>query len=237
MVFTWLDFGVVLLKTVILANFLDNFRMCFFKVTILAISQEWLVRLMWNKKEVHRYDTGYNLWPWPLTSLMTLTLEIAVAQELLVWLMWNEKEVSWYDTGLPVWHCPLTTPMTLTLEFQGQSLKLLYLRNGVADWHGTKRMSHPFMTMILTSVTMVGWADVPDSDVGVPSTYQFNFSARCQRDLHWPPRTRNPHTLDHKRCFVTRFTTDRCGKFNHKQFNHCLRSVIYLKEHGSSLFS
>ena len=27
-------------------------------------------------------------------------------------------------------------------------------------------VSHPFMTMILTSVTMVGWADAPDSDWG-----------------------------------------------------------------------
>ena len=29
-----------------------------------------------------------------------------------------------------------------------------------------KDVSHPFMTMILTSVVMVGWADVPDSDWG-----------------------------------------------------------------------
>ena len=29
-----------------------------------------------------------------------------------------------------------------------------------------KDVSHQFMTMILTSVTMVGWADVPDSDWG-----------------------------------------------------------------------
>ena len=29
-----------------------------------------------------------------------------------------------------------------------------------------KYVSHPFMTMIWTSVTMVGWADVPDSDQG-----------------------------------------------------------------------
>ena len=29
-----------------------------------------------------------------------------------------------------------------------------------------KDASHPFMTMILTCVTMVGWADVPDSDRG-----------------------------------------------------------------------
>ena len=27
-------------------------------------------------------------------------------------------------------------------------------------------VSHPFMTMILTCVTMVGWADVPDGDRG-----------------------------------------------------------------------
>ena len=41
-----------------------------------------------------------------------------------------------------------TSPMTLTLDFQGQILKMLYLRNGMADWHGTKamwidRMLHP----------------------------------------------------------------------------------------------
>ena len=38
--------------------------------------------------------------------------------------------------------------MTLTLDFRGQILKMLYLRNGRADWHGTKamwidRMLHP----------------------------------------------------------------------------------------------
>ena len=43
------------------------------------------------------------------------------------------------------------------------------------DWN-EKDVSHPFMISISTSVTMVGWADVPDSDgvtpdVGVPTTY------------------------------------------------------------------
>ena len=38
--------------------------------------------------------------------------------------------------------------LTLTLDFQGQILKMLYLRNGRADWHWTKgmwidRMLHP----------------------------------------------------------------------------------------------
>ena len=30
--------------------------------------------------------------------------------------------------------------LTLTLDFQGQILKMLYLRNGKADWHGMKGM-------------------------------------------------------------------------------------------------
>ena len=39
------------------------------------------------------------------------------------------------------------------------------------EWGGRLTMkekdgSHPFMTMILTCVTMVGWADVPDSERG-----------------------------------------------------------------------
>ena len=38
--------------------------------------------------------------------------------------------------------------LTLTLDFQGQFFKMPYLRNGIADWHGTKgmwvdRMLHP----------------------------------------------------------------------------------------------
>ena len=87
-----------------------------------------MVRLTWNEKDVHRLDTGYNMWPWPLTSLVSretafnvsrLNFETALSpwsQELLVW---NKKDVN-----------------------------------------------HPFMTMILSIVTIVGWADVPYSDWG-----------------------------------------------------------------------
>ena len=35
--------------------------------------------------------------------------------------------------------------------------------DGRLTWN-EKDVSHPFMTMILTSMTMVGWADVPDND-------------------------------------------------------------------------
>ena len=39
-----------------------------------------------------------------------------------------------------LWLSTFASPMTLTLYFQGQILKMLYLRNGMADWLGTKGM-------------------------------------------------------------------------------------------------
>ena len=41
--------------------------------------------------------------------------------------------------------------MTLTLDFQGQTLKMLYLRNGWAIWHWTKGMWVDRMFMMLDS--------------------------------------------------------------------------------------
>ena len=56
--------------------------------------------------------------------------------------------------------------MTLTLELQGQSLEALSQEwDGRLTWN-EKDPGHPIMITILTSVTMVGWADVPDSDRG-----------------------------------------------------------------------
>ena len=83
---------------------------------------------MWIEKEVHRLDIGYNIWPWPLTSLITLTFEFQVSSSV--------------------------SEIALSQEWDGQ-----------LTW-SEKDVSHPFMTMILTSVTMVGLADVPDSDQG-----------------------------------------------------------------------
>ena len=41
--------------------------------------------------------------------------------------------------------------MTLTLDFEGQILKMLYLGNGRADWHGTKGMQSSRKTFLATS--------------------------------------------------------------------------------------
>ena len=75
MLITWLDFGGILVKTFFCQIFKKKFGCVFSRSnTVLDISQEWLVRLIWNEKEVHRLHTGWTMWPWPLTSLMTLTL-------------------------------------------------------------------------------------------------------------------------------------------------------------------
>ena len=50
--------------------------------------------------------------------------------------------------------------MTFTLDFE----IAFFLGMGWLIDMEQKDVSHPFMSMILTSMTMVEWADVPDSD-------------------------------------------------------------------------
>ena len=131
-----------------------------------------------KRKGVHRFDTGYNMWPWPLTSLMTLTLTKVKFRNScisgivgLIDVKWKGSELIWY------WADCMTLPLDHT---HGLDLGVSRSESEIAtsqEWGGwltwnENDVSHPFMTMILTSVTMVGWADVPDSEPdGVPSTY------------------------------------------------------------------
>ena len=115
MLITWLDFGEILLET-FWRIFFKNFGCVFSRWnTPLVISQEWLVRLMWNEKKVHRLDSGYTMWPWSLTSHTTLTLnfsrshfEIAVSQDV----EWIGRELIRY------WADCMAFPSTLTLTLQ-----------------------------------------------------------------------------------------------------------------------
>ena len=145
---------------------------------ILATSQEWLVWLMWNENEVHWLDTGYNMWTWPLTSLMTLTMDVPRTNfEIAVGLIdvkWKGSELIgyWADyMTLPFDH---THDLDLRVSRTEPEIALSQEWDSWLTWK-EKDGSHPFTTMILTSVAMVGWAvagsDGVTSDVGVPSTY------------------------------------------------------------------
>ena len=143
--------------------------MCFFKVkTILAISQEWLVRSMWNEKEVHRLDTGYNMGTWPMTLTLDVSrsnFEIALSLELLVWLMWNENkgELIWYCADCMTLPFDHTHDLDLGVEISRSESEITVIHSWawywltvVWPWWGGR------MYWIVTGVT---------SDVGVPSTY------------------------------------------------------------------
>ena len=77
-------------------------------------------------------------WPWPLifkdefwkscNSRMGCPIDLKKG----MWVYWMLDLMLLLPT--------LTLPMALTLNFQCQILKMLYLRNGRADWHVTKEM-------------------------------------------------------------------------------------------------
>ena len=80
---------------------------------------------------------------------------------------WKRSELIWY------WADCMTFPFDHTHDLD-PGIEILRSKSEIAlsqEWDGQltwneKDVSHSFMTMILTSVTMMGWADVPDSDWG-----------------------------------------------------------------------
>ena len=79
------------------------------------------IDVKWKGSALVWLDTGHNMWPWPLTSLITLTLdvsrsnlEIALSQEILVWLMWMKTK--WLNMilgrlyDLALWPHPWPSP-------------------------------------------------------------------------------------------------------------------------------
>ena len=129
MVIIWLDFD--LLKTVILANFLKKFWMCFFKVKHYFGHISGMVAPIDVKRKGSAL-VGY--WVQYVTLTFDLTHDLDLGCFMvkfrnsfisgivgLIDVKWKGSELIWswanYLTLL------LTTPMTLTLEFQGQSLK------------------------------------------------------------------------------------------------------------------
>ena len=86
----------------------------------------------WNQVATFNFDLTYDL----DLEFSTSNFEIAVSREWGGRLTWNERDMSRWGVLPTLW----PWAMTLTLDFQGQTLKMLYLRNGRANWHGTKGM-------------------------------------------------------------------------------------------------
>ena len=90
----------------------------------------WTHVLTFNVHLTHYLDLGFS----------RSNFEKVLFYEWDGWLTWNERDVSRRNVGPMLWLSNYTSSMTLTLDFQGQILKNSYLRNGMADWHGTKGM-------------------------------------------------------------------------------------------------
>ena len=112
--------------------------------TPLDISHEWLVRLMWNEREVHRLDAGWTMWPWPLTSPVTLnfdflrsTFKIAVFRELSSdWCKTKRKQIN----DILGW--PHPWPWLCSLNVEVWNYHIWGAGVGVigGGWHGMKVM-------------------------------------------------------------------------------------------------
>ena len=175
MVITWLDFGEVLLETVILANFLYKFRMCFCKVKHYFGHISGMVGPI-DVKRKGSAMVGYWIQCVTLTFDLTHDLDLGCFKVKfrnscisgivgLIDVKWKGSELTWYWADyitLPFDH---THDLDLGVSRSESEIALSQEWGGRLTWK-EKDLSHPFMTMILTSVTMVGWADVPDSDRG-----------------------------------------------------------------------
>ena len=80
---------------------------------------------------------------------------------------WKRGQLLWYWADCVTLPFDHTHDLDLGVEISRSEseIALSHEWDGRLTWN-EKDASHPFMTMILTSVTIVWWADVPDSDWG-----------------------------------------------------------------------
>ena len=85
----------------------------------------------------------------------------------LIDVKWKHSELIWYWADCMTLPFDHTHDLDLGVEISRSEYEIALSQEGDGwlTWN-EKDVSHPFMTMILTSVTMVGWADAPDSDWG-----------------------------------------------------------------------
>ena len=106
-------------------------------------------------------------WPWPWMFQGQISKELYLRNW---WSDWCEIKIKWVNMtlgrlyDLALWPHPWPWPWSWNFKVKVWNSFISGMGRPI-DME-RKYVSHPFMTMILTSVTMVGWADVPDSDWG-----------------------------------------------------------------------
>ena len=83
----------------------------------------------------------------------------------LIDVKWKEGELIGHWANCMTLSFDHTHDLDIGISRSESEIALSQEWDGWLTWN-KKDVSHPFMTMILISVTTVGWADVPDSDQG-----------------------------------------------------------------------
>ena len=157
------------------ANFLQKFWMCFFKV------QHYFGHIpgMVGRIDVKRKGSALvGCW----VQYVTLTFDLTHDLDLgcfkvkfrnssisrivgLIDVKWKGSELIWYRANCMTLPFDHTHDLDLGVS-RSESEIALSQEWGSRLTMNEKDVSHPFMTMILTCVTVVAWADVPHSDRG-----------------------------------------------------------------------
>ena len=133
---------------IFLRIFFKNFG-CVFSTpnTFLVISQEWLVELMWNKKEVHQLDIWYTMWLWTLNLTHDLDLWCCLVKFWnscisgvvgLIDLKWKGSELIRYWADLM--NLPFDLTHDLDLEVSRSEFEIALSQEWDGQLNRTKRM-------------------------------------------------------------------------------------------------
>ena len=162
------------MKFFFLANFLQKFRMCFLKAKHYFGHISGMVGLI-DVKLKGSAPVGY--WAQYVTLNFDLTDDWMFRGQFrnssfsgivdLIDVKCKWSQLIWYWTNCMTLPFDHTCDLDLGVEISGSESEIALSQewDGRLTWN-KKDVSHPFMTMILTSVTMVGWADVLDNDRG-----------------------------------------------------------------------
>ena len=165
----------------------------------------------------------------------------------LIDVKWNGSELIRYWADYMTLIFDHTHDLDLGVSSSESEIALSQEWDGRLAWN-EKDVSHPFMTMILTSVTMLRWADVPDSDRGdfrrrhaVDISSLQLFAHECSFMIHsnmlqlqMPefPSTQNIRAWisSHIHCITWDVITQSCINFNYTLIKLSLKS-----KHGSEI--
>ena len=120
-----------------------------------ALVGHWVQYMTLTFDLIHDLDLGYFKVKFRSSSISGIVGLIDVK--------WKGSELIWYWADCMILPFDHTHNLDLGVSWSESEIALSQ------EWGGRlimneKDVSHPFMTMILTCVTMVRWADVPDSD-------------------------------------------------------------------------